>query len=36
LVNMATALAHNPGGTLPQAFSEWKELKAAYRFLSQP
>jgi hypothetical protein len=36
LVNMATALAHRPGGTLPQAFPEWKELKAAYRFLSQP
>lgn len=36
LVKMATALAQNPGGTLPQAFPEWKELKAAYRFLSQP
>jgi hypothetical protein len=36
LVKMATALAENPGGTLPQAFAEWKELKAAYRFLSQP
>lgn len=36
LVNMATALAHSPGGTLPQAFPEWKELKGAYRFLSQP
>jgi hypothetical protein len=36
LVNVATALAQSPGGTLPQAFPEWKDLKAAYRFLSQP
>jgi hypothetical protein len=36
LVKMATALAQSPGGTLPQAFPEWKELKGAYRFLSQP
>ena len=35
LVNMATALAQSPGGTLPQAFPEWKDLKAAYRFLHQ-
>jgi hypothetical protein len=33
---MATRLAENPSGTLPQAFTEWKELKAAYRFLDQP
>ena len=32
LVNMATHLAANPGGTLPQAFPDWAELKAAYRF----
>jgi len=32
LVNVATNLAANPGGTLPQAFGEWAELKAAYRF----
>ena len=32
LVNIATNLAANPGGTLPQAFPEWAELKAAYRF----
>jgi len=32
LVNVATNLAANPGGTLPQAFPEWAELKAAYRF----
>ena len=32
LVNVATNLAANPGGTLPQAFADWAELKAAYRF----
>ena len=32
LVNIATKLAANPGGTLPQAFSDWAEIKAAYRF----
>lgn len=36
LVDMATHLAQNPGGTLPQAFDSWAELKAAYRFLDQP
>src|SRR6185436_3985222 len=36
LVNIGTGLAHSPGGTLPQAFPEWKELKGAYRFFSQP
>jgi hypothetical protein len=36
LVKMASALAQSPGGTLPQAFPNWKDLKAAYRFLSQP
>lgn len=35
LVNIATHLAAAPGGTLPQAFSHWAELKAAYRFLGQ-
>jgi hypothetical protein len=35
LVNIATNLAKNPGGTLPQAFPEWAELKGAYRFLDQ-
>jgi len=33
LVNMATSLAQTPTGTLPQAFPEWKDLKATYRFL---
>src|ERR1035438_5514963 len=32
LVNIATQLAAHPGGTLPQVFSDWAELKAAYRF----
>jgi hypothetical protein len=36
LVKIASGLAQSPGGTLPQAFPAWKELKAAYRFLSQP
>jgi hypothetical protein len=33
LVEMATRLARCPTGTLPQAFPDWKELKAAYRWL---
>jgi Transposase DNA-binding/Transposase DDE domain len=36
LVKIATHLAQSPGGTLPQAFPEWSELKAAYRFFNQP
>jgi hypothetical protein len=36
LVKIATSLAQSPGGTLPQALPQWKELKAAYRFFSQP
>jgi hypothetical protein len=35
LVNIATHLAAHPSGTLPQAFPEWAELKAAYRFFGQ-
>ncbi|MGH9593140.1 MAG: IS4/Tn5 family transposase DNA-binding protein, partial [Bryobacteraceae bacterium] len=35
LVNIAQHLAAHPGGTLPQAFPHWAELKAAYRFLGQ-
>ena len=35
LVNIATHLAQQPAGTLPQAFPEWKELKGAYRFFNQ-
>lgn len=36
LVKIATRLAQSPGGTLPQAMPQWEELKAAYRFFSQP
>lgn len=36
LVRIGTGLAQNPGGTLPQAFADMKDLKAAYRFFSQP
>jgi len=32
LMKIATGLAASPGGTLPRAFPEWGELKAAYRF----
>lgn len=35
LVNIATHLVAAPGGTLPQAFPHWAELKAAYRFFGQ-
>jgi hypothetical protein len=35
LMNIAAHLATNPGGTLPQAFPDWAELKAAYRFFGQ-
>jgi hypothetical protein len=36
VVKIATNLAANPGGTLPQAFADWAELKAAYRFFDNP
>lgn len=35
LIKVATNLAANPSGTLPQAFPKWAELKAAYRLLDQ-
>ena len=35
LVKIASNLAASPGGTLPQAFGPWAELKAAYRFFGQ-
>lgn len=34
LVKVAQNLAASPGGTLPQAFPDWAELKGAYRFFS--
>jgi IS4 transposase len=36
LVQIGAALATSPSGTLPQAFSDWPDLKAAYRFFSNP
>lgn len=36
VVRMASTLAAHPEKTLPQAFSTWAELKAAYRMLSDP
>ena len=36
LVKIAAQLAAQPGGTLPQSFPDWAELKAAYRFFAQP
>jgi hypothetical protein len=33
LVQMARCLAQTPTGRLPQAFPDWRDLKAAYRFL---
>lgn len=36
VVKIATNLALSPGGTLPQAFADWAELKAAYRFFENP
>jgi hypothetical protein len=35
LVDIAEHLAARPGGTLPQAFPDWAELKAAHRFFGQ-
>jgi hypothetical protein len=35
LVNIAQKLVAHPGGSLPQAFGQWAELKAAYRFFGQ-
>lgn len=35
LMKIAANLAAKPGGTLPQAFPDWAELKAAYRFFEQ-
>jgi hypothetical protein len=36
LVKIATPLAASPGGTLPQAFPDWAELKAAGRRDGKP
>lgn len=36
LVKIGDQLAAQPGGTLPQAFEDWADLKAAYRFFADP
>jgi hypothetical protein len=36
LVKVAASLAANPSGTLPQALTNWAELKAAYRLMDAP
>ena len=36
LVQMATKLAETPNGNLPETFSTWAELKAAYRAMDSP
>jgi hypothetical protein len=36
LVKVTTALAQNPNGTLPSTFTDWKDLRAAYRLLAEP
>jgi hypothetical protein len=36
LVKVTMALAQNPNGTLPSTFTDWKDLRAAYRLLAEP
>ena len=36
LVKVGDQLAAQPGGTLPQAFEHWAELKGAYRLFANP
>lgn len=35
-MGLAAALVQSPGLSLPQVFQQWGDLKAAYRFLSNP
>lgn len=35
LVMVATELARNPNGTLPTTFTDWKDLRAAYRLFAE-
>jgi hypothetical protein len=35
LVTVTTRLAQNPSGTLPTTFTEWKDLRAAYRLFAE-
>ena len=36
LVTVTSTLAQNPNGTLPTTFTEWKDLRAAYRLFAEP
>ena len=36
LVTVTTDLAQNPNGTLPTTFTNWKDLRAAYRLFAEP
>lgn len=36
LVAVTTALAQNPNGTLPSTFTNWKDLRGAYRLFAEP
>ena len=36
LVKVTRALAQNPNGTLPSTFTDWKDLRAAYRLFAEP
>lgn len=36
LITVTTALAQNPNGTLPGTFTDWKDLRAAYRLFAEP
>jgi hypothetical protein len=36
LVRVTAALAQNPNGTLPGTFTDWKDLRAAYRLFAEP
>jgi len=36
LVTVTTVLAQNPNGTLPSTFTDWKDLRAAYRLFAEP
>lgn len=35
LVRVTTGLAQNPNGTLPTTFTDWKDLRAAYRLFAE-
>ena len=35
LVTVTTGLARNPNGTLPTTFTDWKDLRAAYRLFAE-